>query len=65
MIELIKKRVRERTELNQLLANNILYNTVKAFDSVWFWVLIAVLVRILVGLGSYSGKGDWPNLGDF
>lgn len=27
--------------------------------------LIAILLRVLVGLGSYSGKGDWPNLGDF
>ncbi len=28
-------------------------------------VLLCVFVRVLVALGSYSGKGDWPNLGDF
>jgi len=26
---------------------------------------IAVLLRVLVGLGNYSGKADWPALGDF
>lgn len=65
MIELIKKRVEQRSELNKLLTNNIFYNTVKSIDSIWLWILIAVLVRVLVGLGNCSGKGDWPNLGDF
>lgn len=28
-------------------------------------IILAVVLRILLGLGSYSGKGDYPNLGDF
>jgi hypothetical protein len=28
-------------------------------------ISVAILLRILVALGSYSGKNDWPNLGDF
>lgn len=47
------------------LANNLLYEAVNGLKSVWFWVLIAVLVRVLVGLGGCSGMADWPNLGDF
>jgi len=27
--------------------------------------MLALVVRVLVGLGSYSGQGDYPNLGDF
>lgn len=33
--------------------------------SLWLVVLMAVIFRVGVGLGGYSGKGDWPNLGDF
>jgi alpha-1,3-glucosyltransferase len=28
-------------------------------------IVLAVLLRILLGLGSYSGQADFPNLGDF
>ena len=65
MIELIKKRVQQRNDLNHYLKNNFIFHAFKAVDSLWLWVLLAVLLRVCVGLGSYSGKGDWPNLGDF
>ena len=28
-------------------------------------ILLAILIRVLVGFGSYSGKNDPPNFGDF
>ena len=28
-------------------------------------IVLAIVVRIVVGLGSYSGQNDYPNLGDF
>jgi alpha-1,3-glucosyltransferase len=28
-------------------------------------ILLGITLRIAVGLGPYSGQGDWPNLGDF
>lgn len=37
----------------------------KPVQNLWLWVMVAVFVRVIVGLGGYSGKGDWPNLGDF
>jgi hypothetical protein len=45
--------------------NNFVFKIFKNMDSLWVWIFIAILVRIFVGMGSYSGKGDWPNLGDF
>lgn len=47
------------------LVNNIAYHAFKAFPSLPVTILIAIMLRICVGFGSYSGKGDWPNLGDF
>lgn len=43
----------------------MLYSAFKAMDSIWVWVLVGILLRVLVGFGSYSGMGDWPDLGDF
>jgi hypothetical protein len=42
-----------------------LYHVVNKVSTTQFVVLLAVLLRVLVSLGSYSGKADWPNLGDF
>lgn len=65
MIELIKKRVQQRNDLNHHLTHNFVFHAFKAVNSFWLWMLLAVLVRVCVGFGAYSGKGDWPNLGDF
>ncbi len=37
----------------------------KPVQNVYLWIAVAFMVRVIVGLGGYSGKGDWPNLGDF
>jgi hypothetical protein len=31
----------------------------------WFDNVVDIFIRILIALGPYSGKNDWPNLGDF
>ena len=44
------------------------YSITKVFDkfnSPLILFTVAILLRVLIGLGSYSGKNDWPNLGDF
>lgn len=47
------------------MGDNFIYHAFKAVDSLWVWLLLVVIVKACVGFGSYSGKADWPNLGDF
>lgn len=47
------------------MQNFTIYHIFKKVGSLEIIITIAILLRILVALGSYSGKGDWPNLGDF
>lgn len=65
MIELLKKRIEQREALNTGLSNNAIYRVFQSNHSLWLVVVLSLLLRVLVGLGPYSGMGDWPNLGDF
>jgi alpha-1,3-glucosyltransferase len=47
------------------MKGNVVYRVFRHMKSIWGILLLAVIVRVLVGLGGYSGKGDWPQLGDF
>ncbi len=44
---------------------NFLYEATGSPKAFWFIVGFSVLVRLLVGLGGYSGENDPPNYGDF
>ncbi len=65
MIELIKKRLEQRNELYNYLSNNIIFEIFKGMNNLQIWIIVAILVRVLVGFGGYSGKGDPPGFGDF
>ena len=47
------------------LNGNFVFSVFRKMDSLWVWVLVGIMIRVFVGMGPYSGKGDWPNLGDF
>jgi len=47
------------------MQSHSIYHIFRKVGSLEIIIAVAILLRILVGLGSYSGKNDWPNLGDF
>jgi hypothetical protein len=65
LVELIAIKINEKLSQERIIKQHILADTVANLNSPLILFTIAVLIRLLVALGSYSGKGDWPNLGDF
>ena len=65
MIELLKQRIEQREGLNAELKHNSVFRIFTLLQSLWIVAIFCIMTRVFVGLGSYSGKGDWPNLGDF
>jgi hypothetical protein len=65
LVELIAIKINEKLLQERIIKQNFLADIVANLNSPLIFFTIAVLIRVLVALGSYSGKGDWPNLGDF
>jgi alpha-1,3-glucosyltransferase len=44
---------------------NVVYEVAGARNGMWVVIGFTILVRLMVGLGGYSGENDSPNYGDF
>lgn len=65
LIELIVIKIKERKTQERIIQKYAIGHVFNVLGSPMVILCLAVLLRVLVGLGSYSGRGEWPNLGDF
>jgi alpha-1,3-glucosyltransferase len=61
----LAQRINERYEIEQKVSGYILLRGFLEKKSLPLLIVLAILLRVLLGIGSYSGEGDFPNLGDF
>jgi hypothetical protein len=65
LVELIAIRINEEKQLLSEVDAHVFLRAFHPHTSTLLLITLAILIRVLVGLGSYSGKGDYPQLGDF
>lgn len=65
MVELLALRVNEKHAIGQTVDRYTLLKGFYESRALPLILVLAVVLRIMVGLGSYSGLADYPNLGDF
>jgi hypothetical protein len=58
-------RINEKHELKVEVDQYFLLKGFHSPKATMLILVLAVLLRVLIGLGSYSGAGVYPNLGDF
>ena len=66
MISLLAKNINRKYKDETIMSEFGIFSIFKSkLMKTSIIIFLAILLRILVGLGPYSGKGDWPKLGDF
>ena len=62
---MLAQRINERAEIEEKVSKYVLLKGFLQKKSIALIIALAILVRILLALGSYSGEKDYPNFGDF
>ena len=57
--------INKKEEFRKKIDHYIILKPFHEGNSINIIIVLAILIRILIGLGSYSGAGDYPNYGDF
>ena len=65
LIELIGQRIKERESTKETVNKFVLLKGFHSSRALYLIIALAVMLRVFVGLGSYSGEKDYPYLGDF
>ena len=65
LVELLANVINKKEDFSRKVEHYILLKPFYQEKAVTLIIVLAILLRILVGLGSYSGAGDYPNYGDF
>lgn len=65
LIELLAQRINETQRVKEVVNRFVLLKAFHSPQAINLIILLAIVVRVLVGLGSYSGEGDHPFYGDF
>jgi hypothetical protein len=64
MVELLKKRLQQRSALDHDLKHNFLMHALTALPDPTIFILLMLAVMVCVGMGGFSGKGHAPIYGD-
>lgn len=65
IIELLAYNINNKYEIKCKVSNYFLLKPFHTNRALQIIIILAILLRVLVGLGAYSGAADYPNYGDF
>ena len=64
-MELLAQRINEKQRVKELVDRFVLLKAFHSAKAINLIIVLAITLRVVVGLGSYSGHADYPHYGDF
>jgi alpha-1,3-glucosyltransferase len=65
LIELLAQRINEKQKIKYYVDQFILLKPFHSTKAINLIIILAIVLRVMIGLGSYSGEADHPHYGDF